>query len=178
MGRHGTKSPRSQVAAATPAPDAEAAAAPASEVPEATAEATAEQPGDDDLGGDSGAAAASSPAPEQHVWRADEPAAEDAGGAMVAAPTQTMAEAFGNEEEDSEEEDSEDDEEAEEQAVGLMAYMHFPARQARCRVYARAENTNPAFRWPRRTKRRPKINPPCANYPGRQPPGFLSPPPC
>ena len=68
MGRNATKTPRSQAAAASPEPDAEAAVAPASEVPEATAEATEEQPGDDDLGGDSGAAAASSPAPEAARW--------------------------------------------------------------------------------------------------------------
>ena len=121
MGRHATKTPRSQAAAASPEPDAEAAVAPASEVPEATAEATAERPGDDDLGGDSGAAAASSPAPEQHVGRADEPAAEDAGGAMVAAPTQTMAGVFPSDSEDPEEEDSEDDEEAEERTVAMAA---------------------------------------------------------
>ena len=40
------------------------------------------------------------------------------------------------------------------------ADMHFPTRQARYRAYARTENRNSAFRWPRRTKRRPKLNPP------------------
>ena len=123
MGRVGKKTPRGQTETGPAAPDAEAAVAPASEVPEAPAEATAEQPDDDDPGGDSGAAAASSPAPEQHGWRADVPdetAAEDAGEAMVA-PTQTMAAMFGNEEEESEEEDSEDDEDEEEQALAMAA---------------------------------------------------------
>ena len=86
MDRHGTKTPRSQVAAASPAPDAKPAAVSASEVPEATAE----QDGDDDLSGDAGAAAASSAAPEKDVWRADDADPEEAGGAMAAAPTQTM----------------------------------------------------------------------------------------
>ena len=78
MGRNAKKTPRSQAAAAAPEPDAEASVAPASEVPEATAEATEEQPGVGDLGGDSGAAAATSPEPAADEPAADEPAAEDA----------------------------------------------------------------------------------------------------
>ena len=86
MGRVGKKTPRSQTETGPPEPVAEPAVAPASEVPEATAE----QDGDDDLGGDAGAAAASSAAPKKDVWRADDADPEEAGGAMAAAPAQTM----------------------------------------------------------------------------------------
>ena len=50
MGPNSGKTPRSQAAAASPEPDAEAAVAPASEVPEAPAEATEEQSDDTDPG--------------------------------------------------------------------------------------------------------------------------------
>ena len=90
MVRMATKTPRSHAAAGPPGPDAEAAGATASEVPEATEE----PPGDGDLGGDSGAAAATSPEPAADDPAAEERAAEDARGAMVAAPTQTFAEVY------------------------------------------------------------------------------------
>ena len=87
MARHGKKTPRSQAETGPPEPVAEPAVAPASEVPEGTAG----QDGDGDLGGDAGAAAASSAAGilQTMTGRADEPAAEE-GAALAAAPTQTM----------------------------------------------------------------------------------------
>ena len=88
MTRHRSgKTPRSPVAAASPAPDAEPAAAPASEVPPDTAA----QDGDGGRGGDDLGEAAASSADQEDAGddgRAEE--AGDAGGAMALAPTQTM----------------------------------------------------------------------------------------
>ena len=84
MTRHRSgKTPRSPAAAAPPAPDAEPAAAPASEVPPDTAA----QDGDGGRGGDDLGEAAASPADQEDAG--DDGRAEDAGGDMPRA-TQTM----------------------------------------------------------------------------------------
>ena len=87
MTRHGSgKTPRSQVAAASPAPDAEPAAAPASEVPPGTAA----QDGDGGCGGDDLGEAAASSAAQQPPG--DDGRAEDADVDISNGPTQTFAE--------------------------------------------------------------------------------------
>ena len=46
---------------------------------------------------------------------------------------------------------------------GAGRSMHLPTSLARRRVHAHTENRNYGFRRSRRTTRRPKMNPPCAN---------------
>ena len=125
MTRHRSgKTPRSPVAAAPPAPDAEPAAAPASEVPPDTAA----QDGDGGRGGDDLGEAAASSAAQQPLG--DDGRAEDAGVDISNGPTQTIAEALaGSDDDNDEEEDSADDEEAHERVTPVAMESGLPKRK-------------------------------------------------
>ena len=157
MARHSSgKTPRSPVPAAAPAPDAEPAVAPASEVPPDTAA----QDGDGGRGGDDlGEAAARSadqqPDDDDDDDDDDDGRAEDAGEDISNGPTQTMRGVFGSpmKKSDYEEEDSADDEETHERVTPVEMESRLPKRKGAAAAAARCRAALPRASRTARRKR-------------------------